>query len=101
MTVNIQGRMPGGDRDGLAHVEPTLCEDPDTEIVAIVRLQCREIVEKRGKEGEFVYKMAPVQIEALLDEADKSFALSQLRAAHENRIGRPSLPFGANVVDEG
>lgn len=99
MAVSIRGRLPAGDRNGLAHVEPTLAANPETEIVAIIRLTAKEIVEKVGQDGEFEFKMGVVQLEALLDPADRDFALSQLRTAHENRTGRPSLPFGADVQD--
>lgn len=98
MAVSIRGRLPSGDKNGLAHVEPQLSEDPTTEVVAIVRLASREVVEKVGSD-EFEYRMGVVQIEALLDPGDRDFALAQLRSAHENRTGRPSLPFGADTVD--
>lgn len=100
MSVSIQGRLPAGpERNGLAHVEPLLAEDPEREIVVIMRLDCAEIVEKRGVDGEFVYKLRPLQVEAILDPADKEFALSQMRATMENRTGKPSLPFGQFTED--
>ncbi len=105
MTVSIRGTLPKGDKNGLAHVESLLAQEPGAEVVIMARVRVKQITENVGNDDNpFDYKLGVVHIEAVLDPADKSWAVAQLNSTMENRTGKPTLPFGStggDTVDRG
>lgn len=94
MSISMRGRMPGGDRNGLAQHETHSREHPDQDVVIVARLSLREIKEKLDKEDdpwELVFGVS--QIETVSAD-ERGFVESIMNGAYERRTGKQGLPFG-------
>jgi hypothetical protein len=93
VSVTIRAKLPKGDTNGLAHLEPLLADDPDRQIIIVGYLQT-DTIEARPHDDNNprAVKTTLLHLEAL-DGDDGDTAAAILRAAYEARTGKVELPL--------
>jgi hypothetical protein len=97
MSVSLRGALPPDDRDGLQIAARTLsirANQADT-VVLVIEAYLDRVVEKLHDPNDPMDHILRVgHAEVLVDDADRSFAMSLLRQRYESRTGKTVLPFG-------
>jgi hypothetical protein len=91
-TVRFSGKLPEGDRNGLAAIAPALVNSPDDTHVAIVVLQTTHL-STDIKGGGTTPTVALVAIEPITQSTDAKEVERLLRRQLERRTGQTEIPI--------
>ena len=89
MSANLAGKLPDGDRNGLAAIATELIENPEKVHVVIALIE----VTTNTDSGDVVPTARIRRVEAIKDPADGNRMRQLLRREWERRTGKTVLPF--------
>lgn len=90
--ANLAGKLPEGDRNGLAAIAGELVDNPEKVHVAIVLLDCMKVTTNVDS-GDVVPTARLRRIEIIKDPADGHTMRRLLQREWERRTGKTVLPF--------
>lgn len=92
MTVNMAGKLPDGDTNGLGRILSKLINQPDEVHVGVVLFDCSKTTTNNDT-GDITPTVRIRAIEVALPGADTAEAQRLLRRAHSERTGDMQLPL--------
>lgn len=92
MSANLNGKLPDGDRNGLAAISTDLIEAPNKVHVVIALVDCSKVTTNTDS-GDVVPTARIRRIEAIKDPEDGRRMRMLLRREWERRTGKTVLPF--------
>ena len=92
MSANLAGKLPEGDRNGLAGIATELIEHPDTVHVVIALVDCSKITTNTDT-GDVIPTARIRRIEPIKDPEDGRRMRQLMRREWERRTGKVVLPF--------
>jgi len=90
--IKISSALPAGDTNGLVSISAQLCDDPEAVHVAVVLLDCAQIVTNTDN-GDVVPTARIRAIEPISQTTDANEMRRLLRRAYERRTGKVELPL--------
>lgn len=93
MSVTVRAKLPKGDRNGLAHLEAELADQPDA-YVAVIALVRTDTIEHHPHDDEnpTTVKLTIASLEAVDGKASDTVK-KLLRDSYASRTGKRTLPF--------
>ena len=92
MSVNVSGKLPAGDGNGLEAVISDLIRDPKKMHVCICLVDGRKVTIDADT-GDTVPTARLRRIEVIADSEDMRLAENLMRRALDRRTGREALPY--------
>jgi len=92
MSANLAGKLPDGDRNGLAAIATELIENPEKVHVVIALIDCSKVTTNTDS-GDVVPTARIRRVEAIKDPVDGNRMRQLLRREWERRTGKTVLPF--------
>jgi len=99
VSVNVSGKMPSGDGNGLVAVLSELVREDKAQFVTIALVDCKTV--KLDKDtGEKIPTVRIRRIEVVLDAGDMKVARRLMERALSARTGQETLPYDlASEID--